>query len=499
MLPPRAKTLRTIVRRGVLAQTGALLLVTALGLGVFVLQQRVWDRARSDERTLLLIQELRSEVLTAQSSLRGFLLVEQPRFLRSYRTALPLIERQLDRLREALESPERRRLAEVDAVFAAWRERFAKPALATQLAGRDEELNALVDSAQGKRRIDTIKALLADMSRAERREVAEFTQREDLLGLLAVLAMAVGCVTVALVGGFLLRRVHTRVTGPIEQLAEAARHFGEGELSARVEPQGVEEVGVVASAFNRMAAETESLVEGLRELDAMKSEFVSSVSHELRTPLTSIKGYLEMLTAEEVGTLNKEQRDYATVALRNIARLQRIIDDLLTLSRLDAGRLELQVEPLEVGDVLADVREAVEPLARERQIRIDLKSASSLTVPADRTRLEQALGNLVSNAVKFSAVGDSVLLRALRQDGHALVEVRDSGVGIPKDEIPELTQRFYRASTAGTVTGTGLGLAISHEIIVRHQGGLEVESEEGVGSTFRVRLPLQNSASSRSP
>ena len=182
------------------------------------------------------------------------------------------------------------------------------------------------------------------------------------------------------------------------------------------------------------------------------------------------------------------------IALRNATRLQRIIDDLLTLSRLDAGRLELELEPLEVGDLLEDIREAAEPLARQREIRITLDTTPSLTVLADRARLEQALGNLVSNAVKFSPTGEAVNLRALRDDGHTLVEVSDSGVGIPEDEIPQLMQRFYRASTAGAVEGTGLGLAISREIIERHQGQLEVESEEGIGSTFRVHLPLRDRA-----
>jgi two-component system, OmpR family, sensor kinase len=490
MLRRSTNTLRTILRRGIVVQTGALLLVTALGLGVFLLQQSLWDRARSDERTLLLIQELRSEVLAAQSSLRGFQQVDRPQFLRPYRIALPRIERQLERLRGTLEAPpERAKLAEVEEVFDAWRERFAEPALAAQRAGRDEEVDALVRSGEGKRRIDRIKTLLADMSRSESEQVAEFTETENLLGLVAVLAVALGCVVVALVGAFQLRGIHSRVTEPIEQLAGAARRLGEGDLGVRIERRGVEEVGVVAGSFNRMAAEVETLVEGLRELDAMKSQFVSSVSHELRTPLTSIKGYVEMLAAEDVGPLNAEQREYATIALRNTARLQRIIDDLLTLSRIDAGRLELEL--LDLGNVLEDVREAVEPLAYQREIRISLEAAPSLTVLGDRARLDQALGNLVSNAVKFSPAGETVLLRARREDGQTLVEVSDSGVGIPRDEIPELMKRFYRASTAGTVEGTGLGLAISREIIERHQGRVEVESEEGIGSTFRVRLPLR--------
>jgi two-component system OmpR family sensor kinase len=485
-----AITLRRLLRRGVFVQTGSLLLITALGVGVFLLQQGLWDKTRRDEGGLLVIQELRSEILTAQSSLRGFQLVEQPRFLEPYRHALPAIERHLDRLRGMLEPHERPRLAEVESLFEAWRERFAEPALAAQRAGRDEELDALVRSGQGKRRIDAIKALLADMSDEERDEVVVATRREDLLGLLAVLAVAAGCVVVAVVGGLLLQRIHARVTAPIERLAQAALRLGSGDLSVRVEPRGVEEVAVVGGSFNRMADEVETLVEGLRELDALKSRFVSSVSHELRTPLTSIKGYVELLAAEDVGPLNEEQRSYATIALRNVVRLQRIIDDLLTLSRLDAGRLELELEPLDLGDVLEGVREAVDPLADQREIRISLEAAPSLIVLGDRARLEQALGNLVSNAVKFSPAGETVQLRALREDGQTLLEVSDSGVGIPSDEIPELMQRFYRASTAGTVEGTGLGLAISREIIERHQGWIEVESEEGVGSTFRVRLPL---------
>jgi signal transduction histidine kinase len=497
MRAPRTNTLRRLLRRGIVLQTGALLLITALGAGVFLLQQGLWDRARRDEGVLLVIQELRSEILTAQSSLRGFQLVEQPRFLEPYRNALPAIERHLDTLRGTLEARERASLAEVETLFDNWLDRFAEPGLAAQRAGRDQELEALVRSGQGKRRIDRIKALLADISREEREEVAEFTEREDLLGLLAVLAMAAGCMVVALVGALLVRIIHARVTVPIESLAHAARQLGEGDLSVRVERRGVEEVGVVAASFNRMADEVETLVEGLRELDALKSQFVSSVSHELRTPLTSIKGYVEMLAAADVGPLNEEQQSYAMTALRNVARLQRIIDDLLTLSRLDAGRLELELEPLDLGDVLEDIREAVEPLAHQREIRITLEAAPSLVVLADRARLEQAVGNLVSNAVKFSPVGETVILRAVREDGQTLVEVSDSGVGIPSDEIPELMQRFYRASTAGTVEGTGLGLAISREIIERHQGRVEVESEEGIGSTFRVHLPLQDRASPR--
>jgi signal transduction histidine kinase len=241
-----------------------------------------------------------------------------------------------------------------------------------------------------------------------------------------------------------------------------------------------------------MGSELEQLVGSLRELDEMKGRFVSSVSHELRTPLTSIKGFLESLLAEEPGPLNEEQREELEIVYRNATRLQALVDDLLTLARLESGRIEMDMRPLEVATVLRDACEELRPAAREGGLEVRLESARPLVVRADKLRLHQALGNLLGNAIKFSDGGDDVVVRAFGQNGAAVIEVADRGVGIPPEELARLPERFFRASTAGAAQGTGLGLAITQEIVDAHGGRLEVDSEPGVGSTFRISLPLDS-------
>jgi signal transduction histidine kinase len=228
----------------------------------------------------------------------------------------------------------------------------------------------------------------------------------------------------------------------------------------------------------------------LRELDAAKDRFVSTVSHELRTPLTSVKGYLEAILAGEAGELNPDQREYAEIVYRNSTRLQELVDDLLVLSRVDAGELVLRRERFDLVDALRQVREEQGPRATENGLVLALDAPASLPVTADRRRIEQTIGNLVSNGIKYGADGYEVRVTAFAGEDEVTVEVVDHGVGIPATELSRIGERFFRASTAGEVQGSGLGLAISREIVARHGGSLEVESVEGSGSTFRIRLPL---------
>jgi two-component system OmpR family sensor kinase len=481
--------LRTVLRRGAAALTFALLLIVVLATGVFFLGRGLEKRVRGEEESIVALQALRAETVTAQSGLRGYTLVGRERFLGPYRAAVPAFYRTMRDLRSLIEADERTRVAGIEAIFAEWRRRFAEPTIVLVRRGRTDDAVALARTGSGKRRIDRIKVLLAAAMAEEQYEIEAAERRGERLGALAIVGIAALCVAVVVALRAALRRLNVRLTDPLDDVATASRRLGGGDLSARVEERGVDEVAVVARAFNKMADDIGKLVAELRQLDELKGEFVSAVSHELRTPLTSIKGYLESVLGGETGPLTELQREELEIVYRNATRLQDLTNDLLTLTRLESGRIEMELRRLDLCNLLAELREELEPAARERRLEIGVDCGPALAVDADGLRLHQALGNLVANAIKFSPEDERVELRALGRDGEVLIEVSDKGVGIPADEVPRLKERFYRASTAGDAQGTGLGLAITEEIIDRHGGCLEVESQVGAGSTFRIRLP----------
>lgn len=227
------------------------------------------------------------------------------------------------------------------------------------------------------------------------------------------------------------------------------------------------------------------------EVQKMKDDLVSVVSHELRTPLTSIMGYLDALLEGEAGDLQEEQHEYARIAYRNARKLHGLISDLLTLSRLESGKFQLDQADLDLIALLQAQATEQNPIARDKHVDLVIEAPSSLWVlRGDERRLQQTFANLISNGIKFSNPGSRVTVRVEEDDAVARVCVSDRGVGIPADEVPRLFERFFRASTAGTVEGTGLGLSISKEIVERHGGRIWVESQEGKGSTFFVELPL---------
>ena len=229
----------------------------------------------------------------------------------------------------------------------------------------------------------------------------------------------------------------------------------------------------------------------LRELDRMKDQFVSSVSHELRSPLTSIVGYMELLLDGEVGDLDEEQRHFLEVIGRNCNRLTKLVDDILFVARVDAGRLSLDLQPVDLAEVAAASVESARPVAARDGIDLRLDAEPDMPpLVADPTRMSQLVDNMISNAVKYTERGGTVTVTLAARDACAHLEVRDTGVGIPRDELDRLFDRFFRASTSAVAAGTGLGLSIVRSIVDAHRGKIAVESELGVGTTFLVDLPL---------
>jgi len=231
-----------------------------------------------------------------------------------------------------------------------------------------------------------------------------------------------------------------------------------------------------------------------RQLDRLKEEFVATVSHELRTPLTSMMGFLEMLREGEAGKLTSEQDRFLAIVYRSSERLQRLVGDLLFVARLDASGIQLQLTELRLDQLVRDAVEVASALARAGGIELSVESSppEGITLRADHERLAQLVGNLISNALKFSPEGGRVRVRTFATPEHAVIEVEDTGIGIPLLEQGRVFERFFRSSSATeqAIPGTGLGLVISRAIAEAHGGRITVVSEPGQGTTFRVELPF---------
>ena len=231
----------------------------------------------------------------------------------------------------------------------------------------------------------------------------------------------------------------------------------------------------------------------LRDLDKMKSDFVSNVSHELRTPLTAIKGSADNMLDGITGSLNEKQVRYLTRIKFNADRLTRLINDLLDLSRIEAGKIELKPTYLSLVTLAQEVAESIRPAALEKLISLEVASpGANVTAWADRDKVIQILMNLVGNAIKFTPPHGKVSVAIKRNgDQWMQISVADTGPGISREEANKIFDRFYQIAQAGKTKGTGLGLAISKALVDMHGGKIWVESKVGRGSTFSFTLPAE--------
>jgi PAS domain S-box-containing protein len=229
------------------------------------------------------------------------------------------------------------------------------------------------------------------------------------------------------------------------------------------------------------------------EADRAKNEFVSNVSHELRTPMTAIKGYTDLLYAGSVGPINQEQKRFVKIIKNNAERLTALINDLLDISRVETGRVRFEPRPMQVGDVIAEVVNALAGQAEAKDQTLAYEIVGGLPdVMGDRNRLNQVVTNLVGNAIRYTPPGGEIEVRTYRVEGAVRVDVRDTGIGIAAEDLGHLFERFYRAEhpVVQEIGGTGLGLAIVKMFVEMHGGRVWVDSELGEGSTFTFILPV---------
>lgn len=270
------------------------------------------------------------------------------------------------------------------------------------------------------------------------------------------------------------------------------RRFQHEELATLQTAVRTSAIAIQRAVLDERLIREEVTRRALEEVSHLKTEFVSLVSHELRTPLTAIQGYVKLLLAGHTGELNEIQTEFLNTVSRNTDRLVALVNDLLDISRIESGRLELVIEPLNLHEVVESEIESLRGLADGKRVRIVVDLEEGLPkVKADSHRLGQIISNLLSNAIKYSPDDSTVKITANRMGKNVLVKVIDSGIGISPEERSRLFQRFYRSDDQRVRSqgGTGLGLAITRYLVEMHGGKIWVESEKGQGSTFSFTIP----------
>jgi signal transduction histidine kinase len=274
------------------------------------------------------------------------------------------------------------------------------------------------------------------------------------------------------------------VAKPLEEVASAAEAIAQGDLSQRAPVSGPHEVRDLARAFNRMAARVGATQRAQRD-------FIANVSHELKTPLTSIQGFSQAILDGTAADDAMGVERSAQVIYDEAERMRRMVDELLSLARFDAGQVEMAQEPVDVAHLLGQCVERLRPQAEAAGDELGLSVPPELEVTGDADWLAQLFTNLLDNAIRHTRDGQ-VKVEARRVDDTVEVAFTDTGEGIPSEELSRVFERFYQADKSRQRKGgVGLGLAIAREVARLHGGDIEVESVVGLGSRFTVRLPAQ--------
>ncbi|HXD78150.1 MAG TPA: ATP-binding protein [Puia sp.] len=285
---------------------------------------------------------------------------------------------------------------------------------------------------------------------------------------------------IAVLAAFLISFVlQTYISSRLLALVRTMRRVGDtGDYTLTLADEGTDEISVLISVFN-------SLLLQIRENERRKDEFIGVASHELKTPLTNVKGYLEILRSMEE---RNPQRQLVDRAFLNAGKLEKLIEDLLDVTKIQTGQMQLNLTEFDFDELVSETIASAQMLSKDRPIVFEAKAARQ--VRADRQRIEQVLANLLSNAVKYSTDGKPIVVTAVATGGDIIVEVADQGEGVPAGEENAIFGRFYRAKGVSQhISGFGLGLYICRDIIQRHRGRIWVRNRED-GASFLFQLPI---------
>ena len=304
------------------------------------------------------------------------------------------------------------------------------------------------------------------------------------------IGVAAGAIVLALLLGFVLS---WSLIGPIQSIDTRLAAIASGDFSGRVDVTNRDELGALATNVNQMNDELRRLYREVETASQHKSDFLANMSHELRTPLNAIIGFSQVMREGMVGDVNKKQAEYLDDILSSGNHLLSLINDVLDLSKVEAGQVELQVAPFSLQDALERGVSMVREQATTEGVQVTLHKNGGLdVVSGDERRIRQVIFNLLSNAVKFTPEGGEVDVSAARINGEMRVSVADSGPGIAEADLDRIFAEFQQTEAgARQREGTGLGLALSKRFVEMHGGRIWCESEIGKGSTFEFTLPLR--------
>jgi heavy metal sensor kinase len=290
-------------------------------------------------------------------------------------------------------------------------------------------------------------------------------------------------VIIITVGGYLLVR---RALTPVEQITRAAERITQYNLSERLP------VSSTGDELERLSVSLNRMITRLDDAFQNSKRFVADASHDLRTPLTILQGELENF-AEDT-RFDAELRDRIGSMLEEVVHLGKIVEQLFTLSRLDAGEAQTEWTRFDLSELAKTTAEQMSLLAEDKGISISCEVSQPMPVKGNRVRLKQVVVNLLDNAIKYTPEKGAIRLHVLAVNGHAVLEVEDNGIGIPSEALPHIFERFYRVDPARSAESesAGLGLSIVKSICTAHSAEVEVQSAVGKGSRFRVKLPLFN-------
>jgi signal transduction histidine kinase len=454
-----------------LAVAGLLVVVGSLVGWNLIVTRQLTEAHRDLVDTEIPAVRIEVGLLESVSALRRvegrYAILKDPDFLAVFQDRIRTVAADLDRLEDLLATPaEQELLREARTFLAEYRQLVVKRAIPA--AATDHPATGLEDV----------------LDRLYQASGAELRRRQDALETIAGRTRVLGAaalVAAALIGLGLGAFVVLRVARPLHQLRTATRAVADREFSEPLRVSGPSDIRDLTQAFNRMA-------ERLGEIDRLKDEFFTGISHDLRTPLAAIRWSADLLQTGSLGPLTPKQARLADTIQSSSRRLLALVSQIVELGRVRAGRLQLDLRPTDLRDVIGQAAEEVRPLAERGELRLEVSVPDDLPpTPADAERLQQIVVNLLANAVRFTPPGGRVSVSAAAGRGEVAVRVKDTGVGIPAVLVSKIFDPYEQAHHGRG--GSGVGLTLVRMLVEAHGGRVWVESEEGRGSCFTFTLP----------